>query len=110
MKRKTTVRCFGALLLSAMLSVPGLAQDKQTKGDKPSDADMMAMMMELAKPGENHKLLQSGTGTWLYTVKWWMSPDAPPVESKGTAVTRGVMEGRYVVSEHTGKMQMAGPD
>src|SRR5256885_12199997 len=47
-------------------------------------------------------------GTWTYTVKFWMSPDAPPMESGGTAVAREVMGGRYFITDHTGKMQMPG--
>ena len=39
-----------------------------------------------------------------------MSPDGPPAESSGTSVIRTAMDGRYVISDHTGKMQMPGPD
>jgi hypothetical protein len=106
-----------ALLLSAVISLPSIAQEKNApkNGDKAASdqaggGDMMAMMMELAKPGENHKLLAGGVGSWTYTVKWWMSPDAAPSESMGTTVTRATMGGRYFISEHTGKMQMPGPD
>ena len=111
MKRRTTVKYLAALLASAMLSLPSSAQDKETpKKDnkKPTESEMMAMMLELAKPGENHKLLASVVGTWDYKVKFWMSPDAPPMESGGKAVSRTVMDGRYVISDHTGKMQMPG--
>ena len=71
---------------------------------------MMAMMTEMAKPGENHKILQEGAGSWTYTVKMWMSPDAPAMESSGTSVGRSVFDGRYLITEHTGKMQMPGAD
>jgi len=71
---------------------------------------MMATMMEMAKPGENHKRMQELAGTWDYAVKWWMSPEAPPNESSGTAVIKSVMGGRYLVGDHTGKIQMPGPD
>ena len=106
-------------VLCAAMALPLTAQDasgqkKESAGKaqekKPGEADMMAMMMEMAKPGENHKRMQTLIGTWSYTSKWWMSPDAPPSESSGTTVTRSVMEGRYLVSDHTGKMQMPGPD
>jgi hypothetical protein len=122
-----TMRCLTAILLASMISLPSFAQDKDApakdatpaakKDDKapagqPDEAQMMAMMMELAKPGENHKLLQNGVGTWTYKVKFWMNPDpaVPPSESTGTTVARSVMGGRYVISEHTGKMTMPGPD
>jgi len=113
MKRSTTAKYLAALLALATLSLPSPAQDKETpkKDDKkPTESDMMAMMLELAKPGENHKLLASVAGTWDYKVKFWMSPDAPPMESSGKAVSRTVMDGRYVISDHTGKMQMPGPN
>jgi hypothetical protein len=82
---------------------------------QPSAADMqkmMAQMMELAKLNENHKLLGSLAGTWTYDIKMWMNPDpnAPPQQSKGTAVRKPMMDGRYFIGEFTGKMQMPGPD
>lgn len=72
----------------------------------------MAQMIELAKTGENHKLLADLVGTWKYTVKMWMDPDpnAKPDESKGTAVRKAAMGGRYFIVDVTGKMEMPGPD
>ena len=71
---------------------------------------MMAQMMELAKTNENHKLLASLDGNWDYTTKMWMDPNAKPQESKGTAVRKSILDGRYVAMDVTGKMQMPGPD
>jgi len=113
MKRKNNPNCLGAILLSTMLTLPTLAAEKEAPkkdSDKPNDSEMMAMMMELSKPGENHKMLEGAVGNWTYTTKWWMSPDAPPSESTGTATARPAMGGRYVITEHSGKMQMPGPD
>lgn len=113
MNRNKYLRYLTAIALSGAFCLPVMAADdkKEKSSDKqPGESDMMAMMMEMAKPGENHKMLQEGVGTWSYVVKWWMSPDAPPMESSGTSVGRSVMDGRYLISEHTGKMQMPGPD
>ena len=82
---------------------------------QPSAADMQKMMqqmMELGKPSESHKLLADLVGTWTYTVKFWMNPDpnAKPEESKGTAVRKSMMDGRFFVMDVTGKMEMPGPD
>jgi hypothetical protein len=77
---------------------------------QPSDAEMMKQMMELAKTGENHKLLAGMVGTWTYTVKMWMNPSAPPTSSTGSAVIKAIMDGRYFVGDFTGKMQMPGAD
>lgn len=101
------------------LSVSALAQDaKEPKATEsaqagrkqPSEAEMMAMMTEMAKPGENHKLMADMVGEWSYVSKWWMSPEGPPSSSSGVSVTKSVMGGRYFISEHTGKMQFPGPD
>jgi hypothetical protein len=101
------------ILMFASLIVQTPAEEKKEAGKDEKQADqgeMMATMMKLAKPGENHELLKSGVGAWAYTVKWWMSPELPPSQSTGTTVSRAVMGGRYVVSDHTGKMQTPGPD
>ncbi len=117
MKASILFRFSGAVLLSAAIAMPCFAQDKDKEKDKenkdakqPGEAEMMAMMMEMAKPGENHKLLQEGVGTWSYKVKWWMSPDAPPKESTGTSTARAIMDGRYIVTDHSGTMSMPGAD
>src|SRR6266478_9197015 len=83
-----------------------------TTAASPNEAEMMKQMMELAKLNENHKLLADLAGTWSYTVKFWMNPDpnAKPQESKGTAVRKSMMDGRYFVMDVTGKMDIPGPD
>jgi len=76
---------------------------------QPSEAEMK-QMMELAKPGENHKLLATMAGTWSYNITMWMAPGAPPSKSTGTGVRKAIMGGRYFTFEVTGKMQMPGAD
>jgi hypothetical protein len=73
---------------------------------------MMKIMMEMSKLNDNHKLLASTEGTWNFTTKMWMNGDqsSKPQESKGTAVRKAAMGGRYVVMDVSGKMQMPGPD
>jgi hypothetical protein len=56
------LKCFTAVLVSAVINLSSFAQDKATaKRDEkqPNEAEMTAMMMEMSKPGENHKLLAS---------------------------------------------------
>jgi Protein of unknown function (DUF1579) len=111
MNRNKYLRYLTVIALSGAVCLPAIAADEKKASDKqPGDADMMAMMVELAKPGENHKMLEEGVGSWTYGVKMWMSPDAPAMESSGTSVGRSVFGGRYVITEHTGKMQMPGAD
>ena len=109
MSRNKYLSYLTVFALSGAICIPAIAADDKKASDKqPSESDMMAMMMEMAKPGENHKILQDGAGSWTYTVKMWMSPDAPAMESSGTSVARSVFDGRYLITEHTGKMQMPG--
>jgi hypothetical protein len=79
---------------------------------QPSQAEMMKQMMEMAKLNENHKMLADMVGTWNYTVTMWMNPDpnAKPETSKGTSVTNSMMNGRFFVTNVTGKMEMPGAD
>jgi hypothetical protein len=71
---------------------------------------MMAQMMALGKPGENHKMLADLNGNWNYTVKFIPAPGAPPQESKGTAVRKSILDGRFISMEVSGKMKMPGAD
>ncbi|MGZ4966149.1 MAG: DUF1579 domain-containing protein [Chthoniobacterales bacterium] len=112
---KTTL---ATLMAAALLASPTIAQTQTaspatgaSSAGMPS-ADDMKMMMEMAKPNENHKLLASMDGSWDYTVKMWMDGDTSkkPQESKGTAVHKSIMDGRFCTQEVTGKMEMPGPD
>jgi hypothetical protein len=88
---------------------------KDEKGAAPGQSDeqkMMAEMMALMQPGDNHKLLEALAGEWSYTIRHWMDPDpsAPPQESTGTAVSKSILGGRYIQQEVAGRFQMPGPD
>src|SRR5438309_2403780 len=114
---------FLTTLFAALITIPSFAQDQTSAtaaspatsapaARHPNQAEMMQQMMELSKLNENHKLLAGLDGTWSYTVKMWMNPDpnAKPQESKGTAVRKSMMDGRFFVMDVTGKMDMPGPD
>ena len=77
---------------------------------QPNPQEMMKQMMEMSKLNDNHKLLASMDGNWTYAIKMWMNPDpnAAPQQSKGTATRKSIMDGRFVVMDVTGKMQMPG--
>ena len=120
---------FLTTLFAALITIPSFAQDQTSAtatspvsaaspataapaAGQPNQAEMMQQMIELSKLNENHKLLAGLDGTWSYTVKMWMNPDpnAKPQESKGTAVRKSMMDGRFFVMDVTGKMDMPGPD
>ena len=105
----------GKVSNSGTVPVPANPAGATAPTGQPSAADMQKMMqqmMEMSKLNENHKLLSSGDGTWDYIVKMWMDGDTSkkPQESKGTAVRKSIMDGRFVEMDVTGKMQMPGPD
>jgi Protein of unknown function (DUF1579) len=106
---------------AALLAQPSFAQGTTASpttasapaaSGQPNEAEMMKQMMEMAKLNENHKLLTSLDGTWSYVVKMWMDGDSSkkPEQSKGTAVRKSIMDGRYVIMDVSGKMDMPGSD
>lgn len=122
------LRTLSFSLTAAFLALPAIAQNNldvpkpapsaavvtspsAAPAGQPSAADMQKMM-EMSKPGENQKLLASLAGNWTYTVKMWMNPDpkAPPLETKGSAIRKSVMDGRYLIGDYNGKIKMPGPD
>jgi hypothetical protein len=113
------------ILFATLIALPSFAQSPaespavatspaaaSAAGSQPNPQEMMKQMIELSKLNENHKLLADMNGNWNYTIKFWMNPDpnAKPQESKGTAVRKSVMDGRYFVMDVSGKMQMPGED
>ena len=97
----------------ALASSPA-AVSSMTTAAQPSAEEMkkmMEQMMELGKPGENHKLLAEMVGNWNYTMKMMMDPTTgKPSESKGTATRKAIFDGRYFTFEVSGKFQMPGKD
>ena len=75
------------------------------------DQEKMNEMMELAKPGPEHKMLEKMVGTWEQTVKLWMSPGAEPAEMKGQTINKMILGGRFLqsnISSGEGEMKMEG--
>ena len=118
-KLKFAVGTIAAALIAAFLTAPVFAQESSPNpaaappaAGQPNEAEMMKQMMELAKLNENHKLLKDSVGTWSYTVKMWMNgdPSSKPEESRGIATRKAIMDGRFVVMDVAGRMQMPGAD
>jgi len=89
------------LLAVALLTAAGLSvnADDKKPSDKPSTSDpaaMMAAMMKHGTPGDAHKKLESLVGSWTYTGKMWMDPNAPPTDMTGTAERKWILDGRFI--------------
>ena len=92
--------------LSVMIAHPGTSAGAKGKGKGKGKApDMEAEMKAMAKfaaPGAPHKALESLVGSWGFTMKMWMDPKAPPMESKGTSEAKSIFDGRFIVEEASG--------
>jgi hypothetical protein len=59
------------------------------------EAQMKDYMAKYGTPGEHQQHLKMTEGRWSTVVKMWPAPGAPPIESKGSAVHKMVLGGRY---------------
>jgi hypothetical protein len=55
-----------------------------------------------AMPAKEHKLLDRMAGRWETVSTYWKAPGAPPVESKGTAERKWILDGRFMMEELDG--------
>jgi hypothetical protein len=62
--------------------------------------------MATMQPGPNHKWLDRFAGKWNTTMRMWMDPSAPPMETKGTAEFKWILDGRFMSQEYKGEMLM----
>ena len=111
---------FGLMLSAAALGVAAVAvaamplQDAKAKA-KPDDKAMadMAKAMEVwskaGAKGEQHNAFAKQAGSWNLTVKMYMDPSAPPMESKSTATRETILDGRFMVEKVKGDMGPMGP-
>jgi uncharacterized protein DUF1579 len=115
-----TLRAFAPLTLIVFAVLIASSAPPQTQttsapavpGGSPSQAEMMKQMIELSKPGENHRLLAGIAGTWNLTGRH-LQPysNAKPRDFKGRFIRKALWEGRYFISETTGeKLQMPWSD
>jgi len=109
---KTRLMSFAVLAVSgALLAGLALAQDKPSAKDKkatsqagaPDMEEMMKKMEAAASPGPAHKALDALAGNWEITSKWYMAPDAPPMESKGSCKSSWILGGRFLQDDFTGE-------
>lgn len=89
-----------ALVALACLSNFAFAQE----GEMPSEEEMMKRWMEVASPKAEHEMLAKSAGEWDCVMKFWMGPEAPAQEGKGSCKDVVVAGGRSVSSMFTGEM------
>lgn len=81
-------------------AAPAAGKPADKPGDKAAPAGMPPM--EMIMPGEFHAKLKPLEGNWDAAIKSFMDPSGSPTESKGTTTSKFIMDGRYLVEDHTG--------
>src|SRR5215207_815100 len=101
---KSSIAYLGSALLVAGTFTMGLALDSEnTQKVDPMMEEMMKKAGAACTPGSAHQALEPLVGEWNVEVKTWMTPDAPPVTSKGTAKSTWTLKGRFVQQEFSGE-------
>lgn len=93
--------CTALVAASVMATAAAaLAGDEKKPAMSPEQAMMAAAMV-----GDQHKAMEKMAGNWDYTMKAWMAPGAPPMETSGKRTAKMIMGGRYMVEDYTGDFQ-----
>jgi len=95
---KTLLIAVSFALALGFAARPALSQEKTSDADKAK----IAAYMQLAKPGPEHKQLESLVGTWDKEIKIWMEPGKPPMTVKGSSQNRMILGGRFLLCEGKG--------
>lgn len=96
----TRTRWIGVVMGTVLLAAPAWAQDEK-KGAMPPEMEAWA---KIGTPGEPHKKLAPMVGKWATTTTMWMAPGQAPMEVKGTAEGKWILDGRYVEMVHHSSM------
>jgi hypothetical protein len=68
-----------------------------------AEAEMMKKWMEYMTPGAEHKAMEYYVGEWIGDMKMWQVPGQPPSEEKTNSKFELIMDGRYLIGEHSGQ-------
>lgn len=96
-----TLKIFVIIFLGLILIMPAVADD-QKKGAE--QQKMMEAWMKYATPGAPHKFLEKQVGEWDVVSKMWEEPGKEPMVTKGPAVGKMLMGGRYLKMTYKGTM------
>ena len=91
-----------AFLVARTLTVSLALDSENVQKVDPTMEKMMKDAGAACTPGSAHQALEPLVGEWNVEVKTWMTPDAPPVASKGTAKSTWTLKGRFIQQEFSG--------
>jgi hypothetical protein len=86
-----------------MATMDKMDEKKPETMAKPDSATMMKNWEMCMTPGKEHAMLAKSNGTWTAEITSW-EPGKPPVVTKGTAVNKMILGGRYQESTNTSIM------
>lgn len=89
-------------LAALILSLASPVFSEELKKDEQDFDALTKKMTEIAKPGAEHKKLESLAGNWNYTCKFWMDPSKPPMESSGTIERKWILGYRFLEEKVAG--------
>ena len=95
------LRKLSVLLLFALLAFAVAAAAQEA--EQAMDPIMREYLEKYATPGEHHKHLEMLAGKWTTKSRFWPSPDAPVMESTGTAEHKMILGGRYLQTSYDGE-------
>ncbi len=111
MTRKTLFLSHACAAAGAVGVLLALGAGKPAQPEMPGD--MKAAMdnwLKTISPGKPHKHLEQFVGEWETTMRMFMAPGQPPIETKGTARCEMILGGRYLKMDSAGSFKMPGPD
>lgn len=85
-----------SLVAVAAAVAPVTAQEAPSEDEK---ARLAGMVREAMEPGLPHERLARLAGRWSVETRFWSSPGAEPTVLRGTAESRMVLGGRFLVTE-----------
>ena len=103
MRTRTLVLGIGAAVLIWLLNGQGTGAGDKAKGEKLTPEQIVELVAKLGKPGRDHKLLEPLAGEFTCQVKIYMAPGKPPLESKGTATRKWILDGRFLSERYEGE-------
>lgn len=103
MKIRLSIAALVLVPAGAALAWSSSAQDKKAAdAAAPKDDPSMMKMMEFARVGPHHKVLDARVGTWSVEVKMFM-PDGKVETTHGTSKVSWIMDGRFVQDSFAGE-------
>lgn len=100
MKARLAVSALSVLCCLAIVSLSGAGAGEKKEQDKKDIKDFA----EMGKPGPEHKILGTLTGSFSAKVKFWMDPKGEPQQSTGTMNRTLIMGGRFLQENYQGMM------